>query len=136
MIQFYTKHPKLMLTAAFALLLLGSCAKDPAGADGPGAGADIALYIPAPERVETYSGATIDECRIDNAVVLACKDGRITGAEVVDIILGNGTQQPTLRFRKLDPGERRDDRRALQPRPGNRGPGGGARRRNHGYGAE
>ena len=103
MIQFYTKHPKLMLTAAFALLLLGSCAKDPAGADGPGAGADIALYIPAPERVETYSGATIDECRIDNAVVLACKDGRITGAEVVDIILGNGTQQPTLRFRKLAP---------------------------------
>lgn len=92
----------LRLTACLALLL-GSCAKDPDGPGSPGAGADIALYIPAPERVETYSGATIDECRIDNAVVLACKDGRITGAEVVDIILGNGTQQPTLRFRKLDP---------------------------------
>lgn len=95
-------HSLLRLTAVFALLL-GSCAKDPVGPGGPDEGTDLALYIPAPERVETYSGATIDECRIDNAVVLACKDGRITGAEVVDIILGNGTQQPTLRFRKLDP---------------------------------
>ena len=95
--------PSLLRLTACLALFLGSCAKDPDGPDGLGTGNDIALYIPAPERVETYSGATIDECRIDNAVVLACKDGRITGAEVVDIILGNGTQQPTLRFRKLAP---------------------------------
>ena len=53
-----------------------------------------------PERVETYSGATIDECRIENAVVLAWNktDDRITGAEVVATVMGNGTQQPPLRF--------------------------------------
>ena len=97
-------HSLLRLTAVFALLL-GSCAKDPVGPGGPDEGTDLALYIPAPERVETYSGATIDECRIENAVVLAWNktDDRITGAEVVATVMGNGTQQPTLRFRKLAP---------------------------------
>lgn len=97
-------HSLLRLTAVFALLL-GSCAKDPVGPGGPDEGTDLALYIPAPERVETYSGATIDECRIENAVVLAWNktDDRITGAEVVATVMGNGTQQPTLRFRKLTP---------------------------------
>lgn len=97
-------HSLLRLTAVFALLL-GSCAKDPVGPGGPDEGTDLALYIPAPERVETYSGATIDECRIDNAVVLAWNktNDEITGAEVVATVMGNGTQQPTLRFRKLKP---------------------------------
>lgn len=97
-------HSLLRLTAVFALLL-GSCAKDPVGPGGPDEGTDLALYIPAPERVETYSGATIDECRIDNAVVLAWNrtNDEITGAEVVATVMGNGTQQPTLRFRKLAP---------------------------------
>ena len=87
------------------ILQLVGCAKDPDGADSLGTGNDIALYIPAPERVETYSGATIDECRIDNAVVLRLNTttDRIMGGEVVDIILGNGTQQPTLRFKTLNP---------------------------------
>lgn len=97
-------HSLLRLTAVFALLL-GSCAKDPVGPGGPDEGTDLALYIPAPERVETYSGATIDECRIENAVVLAWNktDDRITGAEVVATVMGNGTQQPTLRLRQLTP---------------------------------
>ena len=97
-------HSLLCLTAVFALLL-GSCAKDPVGPGGPDEGTDLALYIPAPERVETYSGATIDECRIENAVVLAWNrtNDEITGAEVVATVMGNGTQQPTLRFRKLTP---------------------------------
>lgn len=97
-------HSLLRLTAVFALLL-GSCAKDPVGPGGPDEGTDLALYIPAPERVETYSGATIDECRIENAVVLAWNrtNDEITGAEVVATVMGNGTQQPTLRFRKLKP---------------------------------
>lgn len=97
-------HSLLCLTAVFALLL-GSCAKDPVGPGGPDEGTDLALYIPAPERVETYSGATIDECRIENAVVLAWNktDDRITGAEVVATVMGNGTQQPTLRLRQLTP---------------------------------
>ena len=97
-------HSLLRLTAVFALLL-GSCAKDPVGPGGPDEGTDLALYIPAPERVETYSGATIDECRIENAVVLAWNktNDEITGAEVVTTVMGNGTQQPTLRFRKLAP---------------------------------
>lgn len=97
-------HSLLRLTAVFALLL-GSCAKDPVGPGGPGEGTDLALYIPAPERVETYSGATIDECRIENAVVLAWNktNDEITGAEVVTTVMGNGTQQPTLRLRQLTP---------------------------------
>ena len=97
----------MFFAAAVLVSLSGGCTEEPSGLGMPdgSVGRSIELYIPAPERVETYSGTTLEECRIDNAAVLSWDSTNdvITGAEIVDIIYGNGTQNPTLQLKRLFP---------------------------------